>query len=100
MAYFSNGTEGTSFEIAECEGCWFQERDESITGYSGCPIVGAHMAHNGTQCKDGQAPLREVLSMLIDQGRPLGQQCSMRLERADVKGQTDPGQRDLFEGGE
>lgn len=52
MAYFSNGTEGMSYEEEYCSRCVHCE---------GCPVWGLHFEHNYT--KDGD--IRSILDYLI-----------------------------------
>lgn len=51
MGYFSNGTEGTSYELHYCENCLH------MVGRKGCPILGAHLEFNYKDCNNKDSML-------------------------------------------
>lgn len=70
MGYFSNGSEGESYEARWCSRCIHEE---------GCAVMMSHLVYNYDQIIDGNRdnPLGEVLSLLIpDEGSSCGE-CSM-----------------------
>lgn len=79
MAYFPNGSAGADFQGVECHRC-VHEPDDPMQG---CPIWDAHFMHNYDQIQDGDQKnlLAEVMTWLIDDSKPLGEMCNMRIER-------------------
>lgn len=73
MGYFSNGSEGSSYEEMWCDRCVHQGPDDG----PGCSVWFAHLIHNYDECNNPDS----VLHMLIprgDDGR--NEQCSMFIE--------------------
>lgn len=65
MGYFSNGTEGESYEERYCERC---------KHYDGCTVWLAHMIHNYDECNNKDS----ILHLLIPRGERGGNaQCTM-----------------------
>jgi len=85
MGYFSNGTEGCSYESKYCENCihWvFDEREET----KGCPVWDLHMDYNyGQDAKTG-----EILDVLIPRNEVgvSNEQCTMFIQ-VKSEGQTN-----------
>lgn len=94
MAYFPNGSAGADFAESECEGC-VHFKLHIVDGRPWCPLTDAHLLFNSDQIVDGkrEGPLFEVLKMLIDDDKPLGEMCQMRIEDETA---PDPNQMDLL----
>lgn len=87
MAYFSNGTEGYSWQEVNCDKCalWKSRGDEDPDN-KGCPINDVQMLYNYDQLAGGQEKLRSAMRILIPEdqvlidGKPayrVAKQCSM-----------------------
>lgn len=78
MAYFPNGTAGDLFEAEECRDC-IHNRDDGEG--NPCSILAVHMLWNYDQIVDGERKnnLAYVLTELVDDSKPLGQMCSLRI---------------------
>jgi hypothetical protein len=79
MGYFSNGTEGDSYEAAFCFRCIHQNGKD---GQSGCAIWLAHMLHNYEECNKPES----ILHLLIrrgdwKKGEPWNFECEMFVEK-------------------
>lgn len=76
MAYFPNGSASMDFQARECNSCIHEKPDDG-----GCMVWLAHLTQNYDQIVDGERdnPLAHTLSLLIDDSKPLGDMCSMRI---------------------
>lgn len=75
MGYFSNGTEGESYEAQYCSRCVHQKPDDG-----GCAVFLAHLLHNYDECNKDDS----ILHMLIPR-KKVGvgnEQCAMFYEEA------------------
>lgn len=78
MGYFSNGTEGTDYELHYCERC------VHLVGKKGCPILGAHMEFNYKHCNDENS----MLHWFIPRQRIGNAECKwFEWKRDDAEGQ-------------
>lgn len=82
MGYFSNGTEGTDYEVEYCEKCIHG-------GDNDCPIWGLHLLYNYDQLKEtpeGEA-LAVVLGTLIPRSKDDldNLRCSMFIPLTELK---------------
>lgn len=70
MGYFSNGTEGESYEAKYCIRCVHHKPDDG-----GCAVFLAHLLHNYRDCNDEDS----ILHLLIPRKKEgLGnEQCAM-----------------------
>jgi hypothetical protein len=59
MAYFSNGSEGSCFDL-QCSICKY--------GMDPCPIAFAQMEFNYDQLRDTTGTARKILNSLVDDG--------------------------------
>jgi hypothetical protein len=86
MGYFSNGSEGDSYEAQYCSRCVHlpQSRDK------GCPVFGAHFFYNYEQSTS--AAVKDILTMLIPRDeRGANGQCALFYERGGKGGgQPEP----------
>jgi len=75
VGYFSNGTEGTSYQEAYCSECIHNQQE------AGCPIWLLHMLHNYEECNKKES----FLHILIPRSKDgLGNEvCSMFLPSLD-----------------
>lgn len=65
MVYFSNGSEGCSFESNVCGHCVHYEKDEETQTW-GCPVFDVHFLFNSEQLTDGKKnSIGNLLTMLI-----------------------------------
>lgn len=72
MAYFSNGTEGESYEAQYCDRCIHQKHDEG-----GCAVWLAHMLHNYDECNKPDS----ILHLLIPRDGIWNRECKMFVEK-------------------
>ena len=77
MAYFPNGSASEMFQGAECRTC-VHEPD-------GCAVMDVHLLWNYDQIVDGvrECSLAYVLTDLIDDKKPLGEMCAMRIQQTE-----------------
>lgn len=81
MAYFSNGTAGELFESAECGACIHNTGLTDPDAF-GCPILALHFLYNYDQHEKGEPnKIAEMLKILIDDDKPLGEMCQMRSDK-------------------
>lgn len=88
MAYFSNGTEGASYEARYCDRCVHQNGPD---GKSGCAIWLSHLLYSYKLCNKKDEEGKQILDMLIpsdERGFPA--QCAMFHEGKPV---PDPSER-------
>lgn len=73
MGYFSNGSEGTSYEAKYCDKCLHQGPPDG----PGCAVWLAHMLHNYDSCNDDS-----ILHLLIPRTKDGldNEQCKLFLE--------------------
>lgn len=86
MAYFSNGSEGMSFDV-ECLECFY--------GKDACPIAGVQMGYNYEACNNKVAT--NILNELIKNDGT----CSMKklIEQKEPHKKYDGEHKNLFEDG-
>jgi len=80
MAYFPSTTARQVFEKAECLNCIHDpDEPEGI-----CAVRDIHCLFNSDQMVDGdrENPLGFAMSRLIEDHKPLGQMCQMRVAKA------------------
>jgi len=95
MGYFSNGTEGQSYEEQYCSKCVHNYQGDVVGKMDGqdvhvsCPVWALHMEHNYAECnKEGS--FLDVLIPKEDDGI-WNKQCAMFIDRRHVErhGQAD-----------
>lgn len=87
MGYFSNGTEGMSYEEMYCSRCQHLPVNPDN---GGCAVWLAHLLHNS----EGANNPKHILHLLIPQNeRGFNDQCKMFIARP---GEEDPNQTKLF----
>lgn len=76
MGYFSNGTEGESYEAQYCSKCAHQNGPD---GNSGCTVWMAHLLHNYDECNNPDS----ILHMLIPRSQDdlWNEKCTMFISR-------------------
>lgn len=75
MAYFSNGTEGASYEEQYCSRCVHRNGPDGTTG---CAVWLAHILHSYDLCNKDEDPGKQILDLLIPMSeRGFAEQCSM-----------------------
>ena len=72
MGYFSNGSEGDSYESAVCSNCAHQNGPD---GKSGCAVWLAHMLHNYDECNKEDSILHLLIPITKDGLR--NEDCTM-----------------------
>ena len=78
MGYFSNGTEGMSYEEKYCSKCLHEKPDDG-----GCMVWFLHMLHNYKECNNKDSMLH-VLIPLTKDGLS-NDECSMFVRRDQVR---------------
>lgn len=73
MGYFSNGSEGSSYEAQYCARCVHRNGPD---GTSGCAVMLAHILYAYKECGEG-SHAEEILSLLIPRGEIWNEQCGM-----------------------
>ena len=77
MGYFSNGSEGSSYESKYCENCihWvFDEKEET----KGCPVWDIHFLFNHSSKEETKNILNELIP--TNNKRPFNEQCAMFIQ--------------------
>ena len=90
MGYFSNGSEGHSYEARWCNQCVHNADEEK-----GCPVWGAHLLFSYELCNNDKHPGKIILDMLIPPEGISNGQCAMF--HCALKYQDNPGQTTLFD---
>jgi hypothetical protein len=92
MGYFSNATEGMSFDEKYCAHCLNMPKREDRD----CPVRSAHLLFAYEEC-GSTSNAKKILDMLIVPG-PKGQRCAMFIDKRE-KQETDlPERPRLIEG--
>lgn len=80
MGYFSNGTEGLSFEEHFCSNCAHMPKADDQC----CPVWSAHLFFAYELCNQKKHPGKVILDMLIERDEKGGQRCVMFIPQAKV----------------
>jgi len=75
MGYFSNGTEGISYQDEYCSRC---EHDDPENGVC-CPVWGLHLLHNYRECNNKDSYLHVLIPRSKDGCG--NERCTMFIER-------------------
>lgn len=73
MGYFSNGSEGCSYEAALCQNC---------AHYNGCTVWMLHLEHNYAECNNPDSMLHVLIPRTDD--RLHNKQCTMFIDKSTV----------------
>lgn len=83
MAYFSNGSEGDSYEAHYCAQCVHQKPNDG-----GCMVMLAHILHNYDECNNKDS----ILHLLIPRSKNGGnEKCTMHHPKGD---NSEPNNKD------
>lgn len=74
MGYFSNGTEGISYQDEYCSRCVHDDPDK------GCPVWFLHMLHNYKECNNQESFLHILIPRSKDKCG--NEECSMFIGKA------------------
>lgn len=81
MAYFSNGSEGLTWEDKWCSRC------VHLSDEGGCSVIVIHSVYNYDQHKEGETgkAIADILNLLIPRSADKleNERCSMFVERPD-----------------
>lgn len=89
MGYFSNGTEGNSYEDKWCIRCIHNK---------GCSVWAAHLLYNYDQCRENGKDLKEILNLFIPQSKDgLSNNICTMFRALPGKTEPDDGEPLLFE---
>lgn len=77
MGYFSNGTEGESYEARWCDNCIHQNGPD---GESSCAVWLAHLLYSYDECNNPES----ILHLLIPREGIDNQKCTMFWHKSEV----------------
>lgn len=77
MGYFSNGTDGESYEQRYCSRCIHSQDDP---GKPVCPVMLAHILYAYEEC-GSKSNAAHILNILIPREGAANAQCTMFVER-------------------
>ena len=74
MGYFSNGSEGESYELALCSNC---------AHFDGCTVWFLHLMHNYQECNNPDSMLHVLIPRSED--GPGNEKCTMFIDKASAE---------------